>query len=208
MQHARYRHGSTGKRLHNPELAVDLVRRFQQLSRRFGAQHVAAAGGCQKIGRVRLTGLEFLDPGKACKAWDMRFEVGRKRRLIQGIGIAAHAVSGWRSISVRVSQRAVSAGFFDPSISMVTSCAVCTQPEGLTFTSASTKCARMRAPVFTGARKRSVSKPWLTPILVFSIGGIVSNVIADRSDNDRKPCAMVPPNGVSRAARSGSQWMN
>ena len=41
-----------------------------------------------------------------------------------------------------------------------------------------------------------------------SSGGSVSKVIADSSDSNRKPCAMVPPNGVSRAARSGSTWMN
>ena len=39
-------------------------------------------------------------------------------------------------------------------------------------------------------------------------GGNVSKVIAESSDKSRKPCAMVPPKGVSRAARSGSTWMN
>ena len=36
---------------------------------------------------------------------------------------------------------------------------------------------------------------------------MASIAMAESRDSVRKPCAMVPPNGVS-AARSGSTWMN
>jgi hypothetical protein len=52
MQHARHWHSRAGQRTHHPEFAVDLMRGFQQLSRRLGAKHIAAAGSGQEVGRI------------------------------------------------------------------------------------------------------------------------------------------------------------
>ncbi len=106
MQHCGHRYGGTGKRLHHPEFAVDLMRRFQQLPGRLGAQHVAATGRRQEIGRVRLAGFELFDRGEPGKARDFRLEVRRKRCLVERVQASLmRSRAGVRSGSASASGR-------------------------------------------------------------------------------------------------------
>ena len=65
--HLRHRHAGAGQRAHHRELALDRVRRRQQLGRRagLGAHHVGARRRDQLVGRVRLAALELLDRAAA-----------------------------------------------------------------------------------------------------------------------------------------------
>ena len=110
--HAGHRYGRAGEAAHHRELAIDRMRRRQQLGRRpgLGAHDVSACRRQQLIGRIRLAALELLDGERAGEAGQVLAEVALERgdvegvlfgdRLGAGVGFGrAHAaiLSGWRS---------------------------------------------------------------------------------------------------------------
>src|SRR6185503_10275506 len=61
VQGARHGYGAVRERVEDAELAIDGVRRRQQRAGRLAAQHVAAAGGGEKVGRVGLPAAKLPD---------------------------------------------------------------------------------------------------------------------------------------------------
>ena len=64
-----------GQRAHHAVLAVDRVRRGQELPGRLLPQHVALAAGEEKKGRVRLPALELAHRERSARTLDMRAHV-------------------------------------------------------------------------------------------------------------------------------------
>ena len=68
----------------HPVLAVDRVRRGEELPRRLAAQHVAPRRRRQEIGRVRLPALEHARLDRPFEAVQARSEPGREPRGVEG----------------------------------------------------------------------------------------------------------------------------
>ena len=90
--------GGTGtplffKRGHHAVFTIDLVRRWQQLSGRFLAQDVVAAGRAQEIGGIRLAAFELADVERAAKSRQMCGEIALERVAIDLVT----AANGWWS---------------------------------------------------------------------------------------------------------------
>jgi len=64
-------------------LAVDRMRRRQQLARRLSAQRVALAAGAEAIGRIRLPPLELLDLERPAEILDVRAQVRFELRGVE-----------------------------------------------------------------------------------------------------------------------------
>ena len=76
---ARGRHPGAPQRRQHAVLALDGMRRGQQLSRRLAAYHVAAGGGADPVGGIALAAAELLDLDRAAKTLDVALEKGEKR---------------------------------------------------------------------------------------------------------------------------------
>jgi hypothetical protein len=74
-----------GERRHHAILAVDRVRRRQQLPRGLAPQDVAAGARGDPVGRVRLPALELLDAELARERPDVPSDVRREPRDVEGV---------------------------------------------------------------------------------------------------------------------------
>jgi hypothetical protein len=102
-EHSGDGHVGRGERRHHAILAIDCVRRRQQLSRRLSTEHHPAIAGGDAISRVRLSALELLDAERAGEVADFPADergqrvdierVDRRNELRAGIGVAAHFMS-------------------------------------------------------------------------------------------------------------------
>src|SRR3989440_12589795 len=140
-----------------------------------------------------------------------RFLIGSQRRAqsLRDI-LVYHEISPYLAwvvpphASVTNSERAsaMRAGFASPSISMVLRNLSKIRPLPCGSAASNTTRSRTRDPDFTGARKRTLSRPslsaWETP------AGIIPSSIdkAAAKESVRYPWAMVVPNRLSRLARS------
>ena len=95
QQHARHRHLGGGQRAHHPVLALDRVRRGQQLRRRsrLGAHHPLPGGRAQPEGRVGLAAAELLDLQRAVEAVEPLAQPGGERVGIEGM-LRGHRAGG------------------------------------------------------------------------------------------------------------------
>jgi len=83
---ARRRHIGPVERRDDPELAIDRMRRRQQLAGRFAAQHIAPAGTVgQAIGRIGLAAAELLDAKRGYETRDLVGHERRQRPLIEPV---------------------------------------------------------------------------------------------------------------------------
>ncbi len=89
-ERARRRIAHAFEGLQHAELALDHMGHLQELARRLAAQHVTSPRGLDQIGRVRLSGREFLDRGGAAPALDMGLRPRVERARIRGERAATH----------------------------------------------------------------------------------------------------------------------
>ena len=109
-----HRHvGVIGQRLDHAILAIDLVRRGQQLARRLLAQHVHAAAAVSHVkGRIALPALELQHAERPAIAVDVGLHVVGQPRLVEDVGGAdGREVLGqfghWHGVVVSFTGRAV-----------------------------------------------------------------------------------------------------
>ena len=74
--------------MHHAVLAVDLVRRRQQLAGRLFAQHVLARTGAQRERRIALTAFELTHGETAFVTLDVQREVGIERAFVEAMRLA------------------------------------------------------------------------------------------------------------------------
>jgi hypothetical protein len=90
----RHRDAAAVQRLEHAELAVDRVRRGQELAGRFPPQHVTAGRGFDQVGRIGLPALELLGAQRCAETRHLRLEVEAELGLGQGVGAHAADSSG------------------------------------------------------------------------------------------------------------------
>ncbi len=99
-EHFWHRHVGSGQRFHHPVFPVHRMSGFQQFARRFGAQHVGAAGGVDPVGRVRLAIAVFVQPPKTGQPGHIGFKPRTEDCFVEGVGVAHLAAIAFSTILV------------------------------------------------------------------------------------------------------------